>query len=47
MGEVVEYFKAKDGLTLIDDEVANPCGLIAKSYFYDTFELYEDEAMSK
>lgn len=36
-------------LTLDDDDVANPCGLIARSYFNDTFRLYypdSDEQVS-
>ena len=35
--------KAADGTTpLVADEPANPCGLIAKSLFTDTFGLLED-----
>ncbi|KRW99086.1 hypothetical protein PPERSA_07339 [Pseudocohnilembus persalinus] len=46
MGTVIEYFSEENDLDLDGDDVANPCGLIAKSYFYDEFELYENESMS-
>lgn len=46
MGSVIEYFSEENDLDLDGDDVANPCGLIAKSYFYDEFELYENESMS-
>jgi hypothetical protein len=34
---------AKGNSTLKDDDLAIPCGLIAKSFFKDTFELYDDK----
>jgi hypothetical protein len=32
------------GLTLDDDSPANPCGLLAKSYFNDTFSLLKPDS---
>jgi len=34
----------KNGDKLSDDEPAIPCGLVAKSYFNDTFELWKMNA---
>lgn len=31
---------------LVDEEIAVPCGLIAKSRFNDTFALYTDQALT-
>lgn len=33
--------KTVSGLTLDDGEPANPCGLVAKSFFNDTFALFD------
>ena len=30
-----------DGTLLVPDAAAYPCGVVAKSYFNDTFELYK------
>jgi hypothetical protein len=31
------------GTTLDEDDVANPCGLIAKTVFNDTFVLFDED----
>lgn len=39
--DVAKDLYAYDGTTLLDgDDIANPCGLVAKSFFTDSFELY-------
>lgn len=30
-----------------DDNIAVPCGLVAKSYFNDTFKIFNNEDLSK
>lgn len=35
--------KAVNGDPLIPDDPAFPCGLVAKSYFNDTFELWRKD----
>lgn len=40
LSDLVEF--AYDKVTrLVPDEVANPCGLVAKSFFTDTYKLYD------
>jgi len=34
------------GRKMSGDEYANPCGLIAKSFFNDTYQLYKDKSDS-
>jgi hypothetical protein len=45
--EIFDYdetkYKTFKNETLKADDFANPCGLIAKSYFNDTYELYADD----
>lgn len=37
---------AWDGKTLLDPmAVANPCGLIAKSFFNDTYSMYDERGI--
>lgn len=31
---------------MVADAPANPCGLIAKSFFTDTYKLYSDSSLS-
>lgn len=39
--------KSWDGVPLDPEAVANPCGLLAKYMFNDTFKLYEDEQLTR
>lgn len=43
--EIFDYdesrYKTFTGKPLSGDEFANPCGLIAKSYFNDTYKMYD------
>ena len=42
MGDLGSDFASKsiDNTTLKSDDIAYPCGLIAKYYFTDTFAIY-------
>ena len=35
-----------NGNPILDEAIASPCGLIAKSMFTDTFELFTDASTS-
>lgn len=39
-------FNAVGGRKMSGDDYANPCGLIAKSFFNDTYELYSESPNS-
>lgn len=40
--DIMEGLKSVSGKTLNPDDVAHPCGLIAKSFFNDTYTLYKE-----
>lgn len=39
--------KTLDGTALVATDAANPCGLQAKSYFNDTFTLWDDQLVKQ
>ena len=42
----MNVYKSYTGLGINENDIASPCGLMAKNYFNDFFELYSDKNLS-